>query len=95
MIDNDFRENGVRIDRAHKEQKVDWGRIRFHKLLLDYDILIINEINNVICFQIEDRIYYYGIPSQKIREEGSNEWTGKIITKLKSDFGGYIPHRDY
>jgi hypothetical protein len=93
MAKEDYSIDGVNISKIYKEQKIGWGNNTFHKLTLKYDIEVISDNNNLIQFKLGDKIYYFGVASSKIREKGSNEWTTKIMTKLKSDFNNKIPLR--
>lgn len=78
-------DDGTNISKVFKQEKVNNGLGRWYLLLKQFDIKVISNKNNLILFSINDVEYYYGIPSQKIRRRGDNEWTGKIIHKLKDD----------
>lgn len=86
-------DDGTNISKVIKKRKVNNGKSKFEKLKLKYDIVVIEIVNNTICFQLGNKTYYYGIPSQKIRLKGENIWTSKIAEKLKFDFSGDIPNR--
>lgn len=87
MAGEDYIINGENISKIAKRKKVGYGNVRWYNLLNTYDIKVIKENNNLILFSIEDKEYYYGVPSQKIRRKGDTIWSSKIITELKKDFG--------
>jgi hypothetical protein len=86
MAADDYQIGGVNISKIVKKEKVNNGLYRWIKLKEKYNIKTITENNNVILFSIEDKQYYYGVPSQKIRRKGDKVWTGKIVAELKKDF---------
>lgn len=79
-------DNGENISKIVKRKKVGYGLQRWNDLYQKYDIEIISNKNNLILFSIENKEYYYGIPSQKIKRRYDRVWNSKVVTELKKDF---------
>lgn len=77
-------------NKVMKADKVKYGRIKFGELKKKFIIQIIFDRNNIIKFTIGINVYYYGVPSCKIRKSGEKEWTTKIVSKFKSDLGDHL-----
>lgn len=76
--------------KAMKDDKVKYGRIKFGELKRKFNIQIISDRDNIIKFRIGIIVYYYGVPSCKIRKIGEKQWTTKIVSKFKSDLGDHL-----
>jgi hypothetical protein len=93
MSREDYEINGENISKVVKRKKVAFGLQRWNNLYQKYEINIISNKNNIILFSINDKEYYYGLPSQKIKRRYDRVWNSKIITELKKDFDK-IPLRE-
>jgi hypothetical protein len=75
----------MNIAKAIRLKKKENGEMNFNKLKNRFNLEVLDNINNIIQFRLYDRIYYYGLVSSKIRKKGEREWTGKVISYLKSE----------
>lgn len=75
----------MNISKAIRYDKRKIGYKNFNKLKERFDIEFIEEKNNIIRFKLYGNEYYFGLVKSKLRKKGEKDWTGKLITKLKSD----------
>jgi hypothetical protein len=70
-----------------RADKLNYGMIRWYRLKTKFNLQEIQNKNNVILFEINDIKFYYACRKQKIRKQGSPEWTSKLETYLKKESG--------
>jgi len=81
----------LNISKVARMRKRRFGEIRFNKLKSKFDIKVISDKGGLILFSIQEKQYYWAPVAQKIRRVGEKEWSGKVMTILKSDFNTKIP----
>jgi hypothetical protein len=59
--------------------------LKYNQIMDDYSGVLIKRNGNVMNIKIDDKEYFYGVPSQQIRRKGEANWTKDIELVLKSD----------
>jgi hypothetical protein len=87
MSGDDFKiqHNGVEMNYSKyvRLNKANSGKNKFNKLVTKYNLIEIENNNNIILFLYKDELYYYALVKHKIRKKGSKDWFTNVNEILK------------
>lgn len=66
-------------------KKLKIGVVVFNEMMENYNGTLLERNGNVMHILIDNREYYYGIPSQQIREKGDPNWTVNVKELLSKN----------
>ena len=87
-MSGDFERNeyGRTYEQEIRYSKAEKNKVYFANLIKKFNLEDVIEIkSNLYSFKLNNKKYFFGIVSKKIRIEGNNKWSGKIMTILNKN----------